>query len=353
MSGALRTRRSGDLRGGEGRRLGGTGERGASGARNPGHLWAILGSGCLSQPGRLSGCQVSRAGHRLGRGSGRQGGLSDQLGRRLRPRGRILGHAAGDHVVESHRHPRAPLADAWWWLYQVSLEGGGFSGSDERDLTGEALEQHRGQRVAVAGRGRALALDLLRRGVVDRADELAGSGQALGVVRRLDQAEVGEVGMVVLSDQDVLRLDVPVDEPGLMGGIKRLGNLGEQAQRAPWIELVGQDQLLERGALDQAHRQEEAFVGLAGFVDGDDVLMVQPGLQLSLALEASAESAIIAQLAGQQLQGHDAVERELGSAIDGAHATGPEHAVDAITRDNRASRKQSPRILTLPARTSV
>ena len=75
------------------------------------------------------------------------------------------------------------------------------------------------------------------------------------------------------------------------------------------------------------------LVGLAGLVDGDDVGVVEGGLQQALAPEALAEGGIGAELHGQHLQRHHALQRELGGAVDGAHAALSERAVDAVAGD--------------------
>ncbi len=57
-----------------------------------------------------------------------------------------------------------------------------------------------------------LPLDLLGSDVVERADKLAGCGQAGLGGGLLRQSEVGQVGVLVCAEQDICRLDVPVDE---------------------------------------------------------------------------------------------------------------------------------------------
>jgi hypothetical protein len=226
--------------------------------------------------------------------------------------------------------------------------GGRLVGPDERDLTGQALVQDRGEGIGVARRTGRVALDLLRRHVVDGADELARPGQRVGVVEGLDQAEVGQVGVVVGPDEDVLRLDVPMDQARAVGFLERLGHLREQPQAARGVQLPVEDQPLQGRALDQAHGQEQPVVGLPRLVDGDDVLVVQPGLQLALPLEALTEARILAQLFREQLERDHSVERELGRAIDRAHRALTECPVDAVPGHDRAPLQQS--LLILPVR---
>ena len=119
----------------------------------------------------------------------------------------------------------------------MGVQGGGLVRARKRNLSGQALEQDAAEGVAIAGCRRRIALDLLRGDVIDRAQELAGARQR-GVVGRLDQPEIGEVGVVALTDQDVLRLDVAVDQAGGVRLVERLGDLGKDPQRAAGIQLA-------------------------------------------------------------------------------------------------------------------
>ena len=71
------------------------------------------------------------------------------------------------------------------------------------------------------------------------------------VAGALRQPEVGEVGAVAV-DEDVLRLDVAVDEPGAVRGVERVRDVGEQAERALRLELAAVGEALEVGALARA-----------------------------------------------------------------------------------------------------
>ena len=94
---------------------------------------------------------------------------------------------------------------------------------------GEALIEHARQRVLVAAGVDALAGDLLGGEVVERAHEPAGVGRHAAEL--LAHAEVGQVGVVVVVDQDVGRLDVAVHERGPVRRVERARDLPEQRQR--------------------------------------------------------------------------------------------------------------------------
>src|SRR5919204_589380 len=75
------------------------------------------------------------------------------------------------------------------------------------------------------------AFDLLRRAVLDRADERAGSGHP-GGCELLDRAEVGEVRAVLGPDEDVCRFHVAMDQPARVGSVERRGDLADDPERA-------------------------------------------------------------------------------------------------------------------------
>ena len=92
----------------------------------------------------------------------------------------------------------------------------------ERDLPGEALVGHHGQRphVDLLVGLRALGGDEIAGEVLGRADERARLGQllavALGVFGDAEVEHLGEQLAVNLGDEDVLRLDVAVNDPELV-----------------------------------------------------------------------------------------------------------------------------------------
>ena len=90
----------------------------------------------------------------------------------------------------------------------------------------------RGRSRASRRRPRAdpLAAPLLRRHVFDRADDRGAAARHRTLAVGLCEAEIGEVGALSL-DQDVVRLDVAVDDAGGMGGVERVGDLAQEADR--------------------------------------------------------------------------------------------------------------------------
>ena len=138
---------------------------------------------------------------------------------------------------------------------------------------------------------------------------MAGLGE-VGSAAYLGHAEVGEERVVAPArpHEDVVRLDVTMDQPELVGAIECVGDLGEDAKRPPCVELATHDQILERRSSDQLHRDEEAVVALPRLVHGDDVRVVHRALNPRLVAEALAEAGVGGQLGREQLERYLAVE---------------------------------------------
>ncbi|GAA1558000.1 hypothetical protein GCM10009678_46220 [Actinomadura kijaniata] len=242
-------------------------------------------------------------GERHGAGEPVLGGL----GHRLRDR---LVHRAG-HVGAAERRrrvvedPQHQLRDA------LALR------APERGLPRQQLVQRRAQRVDVGGDAGRAALQHLGRGVVRR--ERLGVALVEGVHQPGD-AEVGQRGLAVPGDQDVLRLDVAVQHVGLVRGGQRARHLDADPQhlgdrqRALPLQAVG-----ERAVLEVLHRDVGAAgPGGPGVQHRHDVGMArQPAGDLAFALEA-AQGGVVHGADRQHLQRHHAVQAFLVRAVDDA-----------------------------------
>ena len=132
----------------------------------------------------------------------------------------LLGQRASDDIVEPCRQRGHSLADLRRRRGHVGKHDRRLRVRRERHHSGQAPIEDRRQAVDVAERRRRLRVDLLWRDVVERPDELSGLGQP-GLVQSLGEAEVRQVGVVARADEDVVRLDVAVDEIGLVGEVER------------------------------------------------------------------------------------------------------------------------------------
>ena len=154
--------------------------------------------------------------------------------------------------------------------------------------------------------------------------ELIGAGQA----------EVGDLDPAVVGEQDVLGLHVAVQDAGVVGGreggehrLDHRQRLGRRHRR------FLADQVAHGQAGDVLHHQEERAVVVAGVEDGDHVVVREPGGGAGLALEAADELLVVGQPLVHDLDGHRAVEPEVGGLVDGGHPAAGDpgaHAVAAV-----------------------
>ena len=264
----------------------------------------------------------------------------DELARRAIAPPRLLGERAGEHGVELLGKVGTRLRRRRRLLVHVRPEERDVGRPRERRLPGQALVEDAAERVDVRALVERVARDLLGGDVLERADDLAGGGDSRERARALGQPEVAEVAVLAtagLRDEDVRGLDVAVDEALLVRGVERLGDLGEELDRALRLErTVLRDELGEVGALDVAHGEEEHAVLLARLVDGDDVRVVERGGDPRLAQEALAEALVLGELGRDHLERDLAPETLLLGAVDRAHAAAADERLDVVARGARS-----------------
>jgi len=250
------------------------------------------------------------------------GGL-DQLAAGLVALVRVLCQRLGHDLLETRRGGRLVL--------QVSEENGGVRSSSEGRLTREALVEETTQRVEVRSAVHLLASDLLRGDVVDRAQRLGSSQRRPRLAQASSQAEVGQVHMLALVQQDVRGLDVSVHKAARVSRIECVCDLGDKQKSPARLHgtLVAQE-TLQIPTLDQAHDDEELALGLANVVDGDDVGVLERSRELGLLQEALAEALIRHQLRREQLESNVALQARVVGAIDDAHAAGAQQDLDPV-----------------------
>ena len=206
---------------------------------------------------------------------------------------------------------------------------------------GEALVRDACEAVDVRARiDQRAPLDLLGRGVVDGADEIAGRRQAPVRLRALREAEVGQEDVVAGGDQDVAGLDVAMHEPAHVCRIECARGLADDPRGAGRIEApLTLQQGVEVRRLDEPHRDVELSARLAGVEDGNDVRVLDARGDAPLALEPLPESGILHQLERQQLERVAAPQPQVLGAVDAAHAAAPDAGLDPVTRDGAADQR--------------
>ena len=248
----------------------------------------------------------------------------------------ILRHRRADDRVERLRHCGRDRARGGSRVVQVRVDLRQLRVARERRAPGERVEQDAAERVDVGAARRRDRRGSARARGSPACRRTAPVGVAARRRRVLREAEVGQVRVLFrrAGDQDVRRLDVAVHQTAALGGVERVGDLGRRSgRRAPGSSPPApRRQRAQVRALDEAHREIEHALGLAGLEDRHDVGMVDRRGELSLGLEALAEVAVAGELGRDHLQGDGPVEPELQGAVDDSHASLTGDGVDVGSR---------------------
>jgi hypothetical protein len=249
----------------------------------------------------------------------------------------------GLEVARRRRHevaqpPRRAVED----LVQHRLRGA----RRERQFAGDRLEDRDPERIEVARRPQFAAERLLRRAVVQRAEEarVLGGQTHRGVVERLGEAEVGQRERAVDADQEVARLDVAVQQAAAVREPERVGDAGEAPRgverRHRLLAAAPRrgDVLVEAHADDAFHGEEQHALRLAVVVDRHDVTVVQRRGRARFGAEPLLHRRVAGVRRRQHLDRDLAFELLLPAEVDRAHAAAAEHALDGVRSDARRRR---------------
>ena len=171
-----------------------------------------------------------------------------------------------DRGVDGFGHRRPPAPDPRDRIRQPLHQDRLHRRPGVRLLAGQHLEQHGAEAVDVGpGVERAVAAGLLGAHVGRRPDAHAGLGElvlVLGRAERAGDAEVGDEGVAVAGEEQVLGLDVAVDHAVLVGVVQRLRRLAGDPERVLERELpLAPEPVAQALALDERHGEPELAGG--------------------------------------------------------------------------------------------
>ena len=199
-------------------------------------------------------------------------------------------------------------------------------------VPGQHLEQHAPQAVQIAPAvQRSVGQRLLRAHVGWRADGKPGVGQATVIecAHRLGDSEVGH-DRVAAFQQDVLRLDVPVDHPSRMGVTQRIGDFARDLDRIGDRERpLAAELVAQRFPLDQRHDIEQEPAGFARVIEGEDVGMAEFGGGFDFA-EESLRAECRRQFGPEHFDRHPAPMFEVFREVHRGHPARTEFALDPV-----------------------
>ena len=248
----------------------------------------------------------------------------------------FLGHAARDHRVEALGDARPLRADLRDRVHQMRGDQSGRAVSAIRRGPDQAFVKHAGQCVDVGAVGDLVVGKPFGGHVFPGADRRAQLGQFF-IGGRAGDAEVHQVGEVVVGDQDVRWLDVAVHDTGGVGGVQRRGDLEDDRHRA-WRGQGAEslENAVEVGALDHAHLQVHLPVDFAVIVDRHDVGFLQSAGDARLALHPLAEHRILAELGGHQLDRDRPLLHGVLGLVDLAHPAAAQQPLEVVGPEHRA-----------------
>ena len=206
--------------------------------------------------------------------------------------------------------------------------------STEDPLAAQHLVQHHAEGPNVGALVHRLAARLLRTHIGGRAqDHTHRSGRVerqgwrvlralagFGGAGHLGQSEIQHLHGAVQPQFDVAWLQIPVNDPLLVGGFERVGDLLGGLQRLIQRKRALLDPFCQRRPFHQFHHQ---VIG-SDVVDVANVGMIQRRHRVYLAGEAGAEAL------GGNLDGHVPPHPRIVGAIHFAHAPGADWSDDLI-----------------------
>ena len=169
----------------------------------------------------------------------------------------------------------------------------------------------------------ARPLDLLRRHVRHRADDLLGAGESQIVgclAEQLGQTEVGDFHPAALVEQDVLRFDVAVDDAFFVSELQGVADLRDDLQGLGRLELAGPQCLADVDAVHELHDEIIDVADMPEVMHADDVGMVELRKRFGFAGKAIGKPGVEADIGRENLDGDEAIERLLPGFVDRAHA---------------------------------
>ena len=239
------------------------------------------------------------------------------------PVGRALGEQLHRDCLERLRDLDATIDEAVGTLLHVFVGDGDRRFRLERRHACEHLVEHHAQRVEVGAAVECLALGLLGGEVGGGAHDRTVLGE--GGVATTDEgggdAEVGDLHVAAVGDEDVAELDVAVDETCGVGGAQRAGDVGRDLGGTIGMQWPGGAQNVgHRPTRHVLHHDVVGAALLPPVIDADDVGVVEVCRSLSLATEPLDEVGVVREFGEEHLERNLTAKETITREVDVGHA---------------------------------
>ena len=222
------------------------------------------------------------------------------------------------------------------------MREGGCDGAAlvEGRASAEQLVCEDAERVEVAANRDRIPESLLRTQVTGRPEDLANLRAEIAAHRDRD-AEVGELHRPVWGEDDVGRLDVPVDDPRSVGCLECAGELQQDHAHAfrGHGALAG-DQFREGHPFHEFHHQEGEVVVFAEVMHSEHVGVAHPGQVRSLRSQQVTSGGPRRGPRVQDLDRHPTLQPLVHRFPDLAHPSRGEVTDEAVTPGDHKSGSQ-------------
>jgi len=134
-------------------------------------------------------------------------------------------------------------------------------------------------------------------------------------------------------DENVGRLDVPVNDSLAVSSIECIGNLDSPIENLFEWKRLASDAMFKGLAFQTLHDYEGLVSLLTDVVNRANVWMIKGGRSASLPAKAFEGLWVLGEVIGKELQSNEAAELRILGFVDNTHSAATELFEDAVVRD--------------------